>query len=61
MTLRLVEPRLTVMAPGVMAGTAGLDANIKVVEAVLSTRTTDDGYDELGLWLMWTQQALAAQ
>jgi DNA polymerase III epsilon subunit-like protein len=60
MNLHLVEPRLTVMAAETMTGTNGLDATTKTVEAILSARTTDDGYDELALWLMWTQQALAA-
>jgi hypothetical protein len=60
MDLHLLEPRLMVMGAEAAASTHGIDTVVTDVEGVPSHRTTDDGYDELTLWLIWTRQALTA-
>ena len=61
MDLHLTEPRLTVVAASIVAGTHGLDAAIALADKVLANRTTDDGYDELKQWVTWSSQAATAR
>ncbi len=61
MDLHKVEPRLTVAAADMLAGTRGLADAIALAEEVLEGRTTDDGYDQLKQWVTWSTQVATAR
>jgi hypothetical protein len=60
MGLHLIEPRLALMVCQQLLDTVDLDKAATVAEAVLANRTTDTAFDDLALWLVWTQHSAAA-
>jgi DNA polymerase III epsilon subunit-like protein len=59
--LHLIEPRLALSVCGLLSSTQSVDDAIKIAQKVLQQRTTDEAYEELSQWLIWTEQSLAAR
>jgi len=59
--LHLIEPRLTRLVCGKLSATQRVDEAKKLAKAVLKGRTTDEAYEQLSQWLVWTEQSLVAQ
>ena len=57
----LVEPRLALMVCQQLLDTVDLDEAATLAGAVLANRTTDPGFADLDVWLVWTKHSAAVE
>lgn len=58
--LHLLDPRLALLVCESLVATEGPDQVFGIAQAALKHRTTDDAYDDLAAWLLFTEQAAFA-